>query len=360
VTPPLAGNLKSPGVAVDICGEDRCRVSIRTPWDISGMLMSDLPPPPPPGRPSGMAPPSPDGAWVAQPASKAWWKRWWGITLIVVGLLVPLSALADAGGDEEIAPAAAVEAEPEPEPVVEAELEPEAEPDPAAEPEAEPDPAPEPEEPEPEQVAVPAGTWTVTNIVDGDTIDVRSSDGTEERVRIIGIDTPERGECGYGEASEALGNIVVGEQVTLVAGARDDRDRYDRILRYVDVGETDVGLVLLELGLAIARYDSRDGYGLHPREDDYVAADAAMTNIACDFEPEAPTAASAPSLSIQVFRNCEELNEVYPGGVARTDVTGNRVSGELRPFGVQPHFDDDLYEANRARDGDEDGIACER
>jgi endonuclease YncB( thermonuclease family) len=317
------------------------------------MLMSHLPPPPP-GPPPGMAPPSADGAWVAQPTKKAWWKRWWGIALIVLGLLVPLSALADSGGDEDIAEAAAVEAEPEPE------AEPAAEPEPDPEPEPEPEPEPDPE-PEPEPVA--AETWTVTNIVDGDTIDVRSSDGTEERVRIIGIDTPERGECGYGEASEALANIVMGEQVTLVAGARDDRDRYDRILRYVDVDDTDAGLELLNLGLAIARYDSRDGYGRHPREDEYVAADAAMVNIACEPEPStepAPAAEPSPTTEIRVFRNCEELNKVYPGGVARTDVTGNMVSGELRPFGVQPHFDDDLYEANKARDGDRDGIACER
>jgi hypothetical protein len=36
------------------------------------------------------------------------------------------------------------------------------------------------------------------------------------------------------------------------------------------------------------------------------------------------------------------------------------VSGELRPFRRMPVFDDALYEANKARDGDKDGIACER
>ncbi|MFP4655326.1 MAG: thermonuclease family protein [Methanohalobium sp.] len=32
---------------------------------------------------------------------------------------------------------------------------------------------------------------TVTNIVDGDTIDVTFKNGTTERVRILGVDTPE-------------------------------------------------------------------------------------------------------------------------------------------------------------------------
>lgn len=108
-----------------------------------------------------------------------------------------------------------------------------------------------------------------------------STTGTVERIRVIGIDTPERGECGFDEATDALSDLVLGENVTLVAGARDDRDAYDRLLRYVDVGTTDAGLTLIEDGWAIARYDSRDGYGAHPREDAYIAADAAAPNYTC-------------------------------------------------------------------------------
>lgn len=110
----------------------------------------------------------------------------------------------------------------------------------------------------------------VVGVVDGDTVDVAGVG----RVRVIGIDTPERGECGFDEASDAVSTLVLGETVTLVPGAADDTDRYGRLLRYVEVDETDVGLELLEAGLAQARYDSRDGYGEHPREDAYVQADA--------------------------------------------------------------------------------------
>jgi endonuclease YncB( thermonuclease family) len=145
-------------------------------------------------------------------------------------------------------------------------------------------------------------TWTVIHVVDGDTLDVRGSDGSEHRIRVIGIDTPERGECGYTEASDALAGLVLGERVVLNAGAGATRDRYGRLLRYVDLeagvadregmstgnrqstgrATSDVGLVLLDLGLAIARYDSRDGYGEHPREDTYVAADAAAASPVCE------------------------------------------------------------------------------
>jgi endonuclease YncB( thermonuclease family) len=129
--------------------------------------------------------------------------------------------------------------------------------------------------------------WTVSKIIDGDTVDVRSTTGTEERVRVIGIDTPERGECGFTEASTALSRITLNQQVSLVAGTRDDRDRYNRILRYLDVGSTDAGLKLIEGGFAIAKYDSRDGYGRHDREHVYVAADAANGHLCGVSNPTA-------------------------------------------------------------------------
>lgn len=207
-------------------------------------------------------------------------------------------------------------------------------------------------------------SWTVVYIVDGDTVDVRSSDGVEERIRVIGIDTPEQGQCGFEEAADALARLVADQNVTLVAGARDDRDRYGRLLRYLDVGAVDVGLELIRAGHAIARYDSRDGYGRHPREDTYVAADVASLDVCEAPVPAAtavpPVAQTPAATTVQVFRNCAELNVVYPGGVAKVGVTGNIVSGTLRPFGITPHFDDELYAANVARDGDKDGIACEK
>jgi endonuclease YncB( thermonuclease family) len=123
----------------------------------------------------------------------------------------------------------------------------------------------------------------VSNVVDGDTVDVEGVG----RIRVIGIDTPERGECGFDSATLAMAALVLGQPVTLVPGAATDVDRYGRLLRYVDVGATDAGLSLIADGWAIARYDSRDGYGAHPRESEYVAADLAAPDLGCypDQEP---------------------------------------------------------------------------
>ncbi|TWG91025.1 Micrococcal nuclease (thermonuclease) homologs [Nocardioides sp. J9] len=129
--------------------------------------------------------------------------------------------------------------------------------------------------------AIEETTYVVTHVVDGDTIDLDNG----ERVRLVGIDTPERGECGFGPAQSTMKRLVLGKEVVLVE-SDEDRDVYDRLLRYVEVDGLDVGRQMLDKGLAIARYDSRDGYGRHPREDDYIAADEAAPDITCKRKPQ--------------------------------------------------------------------------
>jgi micrococcal nuclease len=77
----------------------------------------------------------------------------------------------------------------------------------------------------------------VERVVDGDTL-VVAVGGREERVRYIGLDTPETVkpdapvEC-WGRAASALNErLVAGERVTLRFD-RELRDRYDRLLAYV-------------------------------------------------------------------------------------------------------------------------------
>jgi micrococcal nuclease len=87
----------------------------------------------------------------------------------------------------------------------------------------------------------PGGTATarVERIVDGDTV-VLDVDGRRERVRYIGVDTPETVkpntpvQC-YGHAASALNEQLVGAAGTAVTLRfdRELRDRYDRLLAYV-------------------------------------------------------------------------------------------------------------------------------
>lgn len=131
--------------------------------------------------------------------------------------------------------------------------------------------------PDPDPELRPQSGWTVVSVTDGDTV-VVEREGMSERVRMIGIDAPERGECGYEEARQFLVDVIEGQEVTLVAGATTDRDVHDRLLRYVEYGGLDVGLGLIGQGLVDARYDSRTNQP-HPREDDYREADRQVPHI---------------------------------------------------------------------------------
>ena len=55
------------------------------------------------------------------------------------------------------------------------------------------------------------------------------------------------------------------------------------------------------------------------------------------------------------FKNCTELNKVYPGGVALPGAAN--AGGATKQT---PTYDKKLYEANRKSDRDKDGIACEK
>ena len=111
--------------------------------------------------------------------------------------------------------------------------------------------------------------------IDGDTVDLSNG----QRVRLIGIDAPETGSgsCAT-KATNRMKALVLGQIVKVTPGARDDKDKYGRLLRYVETAKYDAGRTLINEGLAIARYDSRDGYGTHPREAKYVWADSVTPN----------------------------------------------------------------------------------
>lgn len=90
----------------------------------------------------------------------------------------------------------------------------------------------------------------VVFVVDGDTIDVEI-DGEEYRVRYIGVNTPEREEACYDDATYANIELVLGETVTLVRDVS-ETDPYDRLLRYVYVGDVFVNETLVAEGWAEA------------------------------------------------------------------------------------------------------------
>jgi micrococcal nuclease len=92
---------------------------------------------------------------------------------------------------------------------------------------------------------------TVSYVVDGDTLAVRLDNGRRERVRLIGIDTPERGGCLSARATGQARRLAHNRRVVLRGDAtQDTRDRYGRLLAYAWVGGRDLGYQQIASGLA--------------------------------------------------------------------------------------------------------------
>jgi endonuclease YncB( thermonuclease family) len=101
---------------------------------------------------------------------------------------------------------------------------------------------------------------TVLGHVDGDTIKVRERGKSKRRhtVRLIGIDTPETKrpgvsvECGGPEASESMAGLApIRAKVLLVTDpSQQTRDRYGRLLAYVQRKGRDVGRAQISRGWA--------------------------------------------------------------------------------------------------------------
>jgi endonuclease YncB( thermonuclease family) len=122
-----------------------------------------------------------------------------------------------------------------------------------------PSPTPNPEEKPRERAQTIRAR--VTEVIDGDTIRVRSLERTGRSsytVRLIGIDTPETKrpgtpvECGGPEGSANLERIAAGRRVRLRTDPTQDTfDRYDRLLAYIKLrGGPDAAIAQLRGGWA--------------------------------------------------------------------------------------------------------------
>jgi micrococcal nuclease len=205
-------------------------------------------------------------------------------------------------------------------------------------------------------------TALVVSITDGDTIRVRMPDGTEEPVRLIGIDAPEPGGTGAGEASSLLRDLIDGEEVTLTLDVS-DRDRFDRLLRYVWLGDRLVNEELVAAGVATARrYPPDTAYAerLEAAEEEaqllaiglWTTTTTATTTTTSTtvLALVSPTTTSAPA------EQCHPSYEgaCVPVGVEDVDCLGGDGNGPYYVGRVKVVGWDEYR-----LDGDNDGIGCE-
>jgi endonuclease YncB( thermonuclease family) len=87
----------------------------------------------------------------------------------------------------------------------------------------------------------------VVRITDGDTIVVLDADKVQHKIRLQGIDAPERGQAFGTKSKESLSDLVAGKSVVVDYSKY---DRYQRILGKVLLNGEDVNLEQVEAGMA--------------------------------------------------------------------------------------------------------------
>jgi len=91
-------------------------------------------------------------------------------------------------------------------------------------------------------------TGFVSKVIDGDTVVINGVS-----VRLLGMDTNERGEECYKEAKTRLEELILDKEVILERDVN-DKDQYKRLLRWIFIDDKNINLLMVEEGLAIARF----------------------------------------------------------------------------------------------------------
>ena len=87
----------------------------------------------------------------------------------------------------------------------------------------------------------------VIKIIDGDTFDLLLKDNTTIRIRMNGIDCPEKGQPYFKNAKQGLASFIFGKEVSITSTGK---DRYKRTLADVYIGDDFINLKMIAAGFA--------------------------------------------------------------------------------------------------------------
>lgn len=164
----------------------------------------------------------------------------------------------------------------------------------------------------------------VTDVTDGDSFRVDIG-GREERVRMIGINAPESGECFGAESRQILSELIAGETVVLVADL-EPTDQYGRMLAYVYRDGLFVNEEVASSGAVLTRsYPPNTSLqrALDDAETGAMNAQRGMWATAACGGDEQPTTVVVAVIADAPGRDDENLNGEY---VVIENVTGESIS----------------------------------
>lgn len=122
----------------------------------------------------------------------------------------------------------------------------------------------------------------VVKIADGDSFTLLTDGKMQVRVRMHGIDAPEKGQAYSQVSKQYLSNIIFNQKVTVEVNSR---DKYRRVVGMVFVGDKNINETMLSEGLAwhFIRYDKNKSWSILQEQ-----AKRAKKGLWKDANPVAP------------------------------------------------------------------------
>ena len=217
-----------------------------------------------------------------------------------------------------------------------------------------------------------SGENSVVKVVDGDTLDLNIN-GKVERVRLIGMNTPETVdprkpvECFGKEASNRAKELLTGKSVKIEYDPNGDtRDKYDRLLLYIFLGDgTNYAKKMIMDGYAYEyTYDVKYKYQSEFKQAQKYAEDNKLglwAPNACQSTAPAPTQTTTPT-PIQSQTVIPTQTPISDGGQTYTCSSNAYNCGDFKTkaeaqyvFELCGGTSNDIHELDR----DGDGEACE-
>lgn len=222
---------------------------------------------------------------------------------------------------------------------------------------------------------------TVVSVTDGDTIRVILN-GNNVPVRLIGIDTPEIShptepvQCYGPEAKKALEELILNKEVVLEKDVS-DKDKYDRYLRYIWLGEVMVNEYLTQNGFAFAspyppdtKYQNRIDAGEQSAKTSLVGLWSKSTCNGDVYtgtykDPNKTIVTPSQETNTPVYNtNSTYVDPIVSSTSETPDTTDGKYTCNCKKTCAQmSSCEEAQYQLNicgcNARDADKDGVACD-
>jgi micrococcal nuclease len=164
----------------------------------------------------------------------------------------------------------------------------------------------------------------IRSVTDGDTVKaILPNESIESTIRLLGIDSPEKGATGYKQSMAWLNSKLLGADVTLLIDPKNAKDNYGRVLAVIMKDGVNINLEEVKAGYAI--YFPYEG-NIHVDENEFMMAEtsakaANLGNWALTGAGEAPVnvtipeTPTAPAVKTKITEQAffEEMKKFYAG-----------------------------------------------